>query len=306
MIKYSVIIPVYNSEKVIELTVSKVRDFFLKEGLDHEIILIDDGSPDNSWKVISRLASTIEEVKAIALIKNYGQHSANMCGFREATGDFVITMDDDLQNPPEEIGKLIDATGGDYDLVIGRFQQKKHAFHRRLGSLLVGWINRQVFEVEDGLVLSNFRIIRRDVIDRVIRQNDFRPYIPGLILKYSTKRKNVLVKHSARMEGSSNYTVRKLVSLVATILFNHSTLPLRYGAGFGFIVAGVSFILGMYYLLAAFINGTDAPGWPTLVVLLSFFNGILIMLLSIIGEYIVRILQEQSNDSSYFVREIVS
>ena len=200
MSKYSVVIPVYNSEKIIEETVRQVRDAFLSSGFEFEVILVNDGSKDDSWKTIASLASSFHEVVSINLLKNYGQHNANLCGFREASGDYIITMDDDLQNPPEEIGKLIETAQKGYDLVIGRFESKKHSLYRRFGSRVVGWLNRTVFEVEDELILSNFRIIRRDVVDRVCRDQSVSPYIPGLVLKYSAHRCNVLVQHRPRAE----------------------------------------------------------------------------------------------------------
>jgi len=302
---YSVVIPVYNSEKIVASTVSLVREFFLARGLRFEIVLVNDGSPDASWEVVSGLARQYPEVVAIDLLKNYGQHHANLCGFREAKGDFIITMDDDLQNPPEEIGKLIEMAQQGYDLVLGRFENKQHSFVRRIGSRLVGWLNRKVFEIKGDLVLSNFRIVRRDVVDRICRDRSFAPYIPGLVLKYSARRCNVLVKHLPRAEGKSNYTWRKILRLVATILFNYSSIPLRYGAAFGFVVAGGSFLLSLYFLLEAMAMGTHAPGWASLVVLLSFFNGVLILLLSVIGEYLIRILREIGTQRSYEVREVV-
>ena len=302
---YSVVIPVYNSSKIVEDTVSQVREFFLAQALRFEIILINDGSNDNSWPVIACLARRYSELTSINLLKNYGQHNANLCGFIEAKGDYVITMDDDLQNPPDEIAKLIYAVQGGYDLVIGHFESKRHPLVRRVGSQFVGWLNRKVFDVNDHLVLTNFRIIHRSVVDRICRDRSFVPYIPGLVLKYSSSRSNVMVRHLPRAEGKSNYTYRKLLRLVATILFNHSSIPLRYGAAFGFMVAGSSFLLSIYFLLEAAINGTKAPGWATVVVLLSFFNGVLILLLSIIGEYLIRILREIGNQRSFEIREIV-
>lgn len=302
---YSVVIPVYNSENIVERTVESIREFFLRRELRFEIVLVNDGSPDSCWAVISELARQHQEVVAIDLLKNYGQHHANLCGFRESKGDFVITMDDDLQNPPSEIDSLISKAQEGYDLVLGRFETKQHSSVRRLGSRFVGWINRKVFEVKGDLVLSNFRIIRRDVVDRVCQDRSFAPYIPGLVLKYSALRCNVLVKHLPRAAGKSNYTWRKILRLVATILFNHSSIPLRYGAAFGFIVAGASFLLSLYFLLAAMIKGTQASGWASLVVLLSFFNGVLILLMSVIGEYVIRILREIGTQRSYEVREVV-
>lgn len=303
--KYSVVIPVYNSSKIISHTVSKVCKFFKSSGYKFELILVNDGSPDNSWEIISALAKSHKEIIAIDLLKNYGQHHANLCGFRESSGDYVITMDDDLQNPPEEIGKLISTVAQGYDLVLGSFDKKKHSFIRRIGSAVVGKLNRKVFGVKEKLTLTNFRIISRAVVDRVCRDSSYAPYVPGLVLKYSVSRANVLVHHSERAEGKSNYSWRKILRLVANILFNHSALPLRCGVTLGFFVSGFSLLLGSYFLLNAIFTGTHTPGWASIAVLLSFFNGTLILLLSIIGEYVLRIVRQMGTQSSYEVRSIV-
>ena len=302
---FSVVIPVYNSAAIVAETVSQVRAFFLSQGHRYEIILVNDGSEDGSWSVVSRLAQKFPEVVGINLLKNYGQQNANLCGFRESKGDYVITMDDDLQNPPAEIGKLIEAARQGHDLVMGRFERKQHPFIRRLGSRVVGCLNRTAFGVKESLILSNFRIIRRDVVNRICHDKSVSPYIPGLALKYSARRCNVTVRHDVRAYGTSTYTFRKLLSLVANILFNHSTMPLRFGAVFGFAASGSSFLLGMFYLLRTLIWGSAVPGWATLVVLLSFFNGVLILLLSVIGEYLIRVLRELGSANSYIVSEVI-
>lgn len=302
---FSVVIPVYNSESIVDKTVDQVYNFFTQNKLNFEIILVNDGSSDNSWNVIKNLAEKYKEVTAIKLLKNYGQHNANLCGFREANGEYIITMDDDLQNPPEEIYKLINAAKQGYDLVIGRFDIKKHTFIRRMGSKFVGWLNLKVFNVKDNLVLSNFRIIHRNVVDLICKDKSVNPYIPGLILKYSQKRCNVLVRHQERAVGKSGYTWRKILHLVASILFNYSTIPLRLSAAFGFIISGLSFILGMLFFTRALFDGSIAPGWPSLIVLMSFFNGVLILMISVIGEYLIRILREVSSHNSYEISEII-
>ena len=302
---YSVVIPVFNSVDIIEKTVNGVRSYFLSSKNNFEIILVNDGSKDNSWEVIERLANQYDELISINLVKNYGQHNANMCGFRHASGDYLITMDDDLQNPPEEIAKLIEKANEGYDIVIGCFETKKHSFVRRLGSKLVGCINRSAFEIQKDLILSNFRIIRKDVYSRVCEDNSVTPYIPGLLLKFSGNPANVLVTHKERAQGQSNYTLRSLISLVANLLFSHTTIPLRCVAIFGFIISGVSFSLGIFYFIKTLITGSEVAGWATLVVLLSFFNGILVLILSVLGEYQVRILREISSNKSYQIDKVI-
>lgn len=303
---YSIVIPVYNSESIIEKTIEKIRSELSKYSVNYEVILVNDGSPDNSWKIIKRLAKNAPNIKAINLVKNYGQHNAVLCGFANAKGDYVITMDDDLQNPPSEIIHLINKTKeDDYDLVFGQFKEKKHASYRRLGSKLIGYLNYKIFNKPRDIVLTNFRIIRKDVIERVLLHKTAYPYIPGLVLMYSSSIANVLVAHHSRAEGRSNYTIKKIFSLVSRLLINYSSYPLRVMSSIGLVVSGLSFLVAVFYLLYAFFVGSNVQGWTTLVVLTSFLGGFIIALLGIIGEYLSRILDQLSSEYSYFIKEIV-
>lgn len=301
--RYSVVIPVYNSEAVIADTVTRTLTWFDQIGESCELVLVNDGSHDRSWEVIADIARKEPRVVAIDLLHNSGQHAANLCGFRAARGDWLVTMDDDLQNPPEEIGKLIDKAGEGHDLVLGAFEHKRHASHRRLGSRLIRQLNRRIFGQEKDLVLSNFRLIRRDVVDRICAWRGPYPYVPGLCLMYSRHRANAAVRHDARKVGKSNYSLRRILSLVAAILFNYSSLPLRIIAGIGMLVALGSFALGAFYLIRALLFDISVEGWTTLVVLLAFFNGIVITMLAMLGEYVVRIINQISSDDPYVVRE---
>lgn len=303
--KYSVVIPVFNSHGVIGVTIDRTVAFFRKEALHLEIVLVNDGSLDESWKVICQKAREYPEVIAVNLLHNYGQHVANLCGFLHTTGDYVITMDDDLQNPPEEIRKLIDKATEGYDLVIGHFKEKKHSLLRRMGSRLVGLINRKIFYAPKDLVLSNFRIIRKDVVERVCEYKTSYPYIPGLVLMFSSQRTNVMVEHNRREVGQSNYNLWRIAKLISEILFNYSSYPLRLVAGIGLGTALISFALSLFYLVAAAVNGISVPGWATVVVLLSFFNGMTLFVLGMVGEYLVRLINQTSRADPYHIKEIV-
>lgn len=303
--KYSVIIPVFNSERIVGTTIDRVVEFFHSENLSFELILVNDGSPDGSWSVIQHKAKQYPEVVAINLLHNYGQHVANLCGFSQATGTYVITMDDDLQNPPQEIRKLIDTASAGYDLVIGRFKEKKHSLFRRLGSRLVGLINRKIFNAPKDLVLSNFRIIRKDVVDRVCAYKASYPYMPGLVVMFSSHRANVLVEHNRREVGQSNYNIWRIAKLISEILFNYSSYPLRLVAGIGLLTALISFTLSAYFISRSLFIGTSVPGWATVVILLSFFNGMTLFVLGMMGEYLVRLINQTSQDNVYHIKEIV-
>lgn len=303
--RFSIVIPVFNSAGVVANTIQRTCMALENLGQPFEIILVNDGSKDTSWDIISRLALNDQRITAIDLLHNSGQHAANMCGFRNSTGEWVITMDDDLQNPPEEIAKLYAKAKEGHDLVMGRFAQKRHSSYRRFGSLLIRFINQRIFGQEKDLVLSNFRIIHRDVVDRICAYRGPYPYVPGLCLMYSRKRANTLVAHHARQVGQSNYNLRRILALVATILFNYSSFPLRVVAGIGGIVALGSFGLGMYYLLDGLFHQHLVPGWTTLVVLLSFINGVIMVMLAMLGEYVIRIINQISQADSYIVHEKV-
>jgi glycosyltransferase involved in cell wall biosynthesis len=302
---YSIVIPVYNSEALVGETVRRVVQVFEAAGLRHEVVLVNDGSPDGSWAVISELARTMPNVIALNLLKNYGQHHANLAGFMESTGDYVITMDDDLQNPPDQALLLIDAALEGHDVVFGEFARKQAPGFRRLGSKLVSMINRRVFGQPDDLAVSNFRILRRDVVDRICASRTAHPYVTGQALLFSNNPGNVTVRHEPRPVGSSGYNLVRILRLVLTILFSYSSYPLRAAAVAGFGLAALSFVLGAFYLVRGLMHDTAVPGWTSLVVLVSVFNGFIIAMLSMLGEYVVRTLNAVSVQQSYHVIERV-
>jgi polyisoprenyl-phosphate glycosyltransferase len=303
---YSVVVPVYNSEGVVGHTIDRILGFFATAGLRHELVLVNDGSTDGSWDVIANRAATDPHVVALDLLRNYGQHRANLAGFREATGDFVITMDDDLQNPPEQILPLIGKALEGHDVVFGRFERKRASWHRRCGSSLITWVNRRVFDQPPDLAVSNFRILRREVVDRICRSRTAHPYIPGQALLYSSSPADVLVRHEPRTVGTSGYTLPRILRLVMTILFSYSLWPLRVAALTGFAVAVLSFLIGSFYLVRAWFVESPVEGWTTLVVLVSFLGGCIIALLSMVGEYLVRILDAMNSQDAYHVARRVT
>lgn len=299
---YSVVIPVYNSEAFVGRTVDEVVRTFREAGLRLELVLVNDGSPDNVWPVLEAKAKEYDEVVALNLLHNYGQHTANLAGFRESRGDYVITMDDDLQNPPDQALVLIDKAMEGYDCVFAQFEQKQAAGYRRLGTKVIGMMNKNIFGLPDDLVVSNFRILRRDVVDRISASRTAHPYITGQALLYSSHRANVLVRHESRAEGQSNYSFSRILKLVLTILFSYSSWPLRTLATIGFGVAGVGFLIGAVYLVLGLLGQIRTPGWTSTIVLLSVFNGFTIGMLSMLGEYLVRTLNAVSATEIYHLK----
>ncbi len=301
----SIIIPVYNSERIISFTIEETCLALSNIGISYEIILINDGSTDQSWPCIQKIAQENEQVISVNLLKNYGQHSALLCGIEKAKGKYILTLDDDLQNPPSEINKLYIKIKEGYDCVFAQFQQKKHSYFRRLGSKLVLWLNEKIFNKPKTLVVSNFKIFTQEVAQRVISHKTNFPYINGLLLLYSNHMANVETLHHQRKEGKSNYSIFKIFTLIARILFNYSSYPLQLLTKIGFTISLFSFLLGMYYLGRAIFMGSSVKGWPTLAIMLSFFNGFIIIMLGVLGEYVTRMMQQNSVSRPYIIKEVI-
>ena len=302
----SIIIPVFNSEDTLEEVITRIVKVMNSEELSYEIILIDDASTDNSWEKVINLAKKNQNIIGLQLLKNSGQHSANLCGFRHSKNDIIITMDDDLQNPPEEIPKLIKLIVEGNDLVYGQFSSKKHNLFRSIGSKVINKLNKKIFNIKSDVSLSNFRAIDRRIIDLVCAENHFKPYIPGLILKYSQNIGGISVQHDERRIGKSNYTLRKLVSLVFDLLFQHSTIPLRITSIIGLLSSFFVFIFGIYTFYRAIAQGVDVPGWASIAILLSLSSGLIILIMSVIGEYLIRILNQVSHQDTYKISRMVN
>jgi len=304
---YSVVIPVYNSAKIVALVITRTIAFFEKHGWSYEIILVNDGSRDNSWQVIAAQAAQLPHVIAINLLRNYGQHNAVFCGIAQSRGEYVITIDDDLQNPPEEIIHLVTQMQvGNHDVVFGCFRQKHHSLGRRVGSGLIRMINNHVFYCPADIVPSNFRLMHRAVIERMMGYTTAYPYTTGLALMFAQSIGNVWVEHRERHEGKSNYNFVLILNLVLRILFNYSIWPLRVVTMTGFIISFVSFMVGVVLVIRRLIDNIHTPGWTGIMVMVVVLNGLIILMLGMLGEYTVRILQQMNSKETYHIKDIVN
>lgn len=297
-------IPVFNSEAIVGSTIDACRRFFEDNGLSYEIVAVNDGSLDRSWDVLKSRADAVPRMIAVNLLRNYGQHTAVLCGLRLSRGNRVVTIDDDLQNPPEEIARLIEMGDQGHDLVFGLPRLKRHHRFRRWGSRIVNALNRRVFDKPRDLVLTNFRLIDRVVVERILAHRTHDPYINGLAVLYAHAPVNVPVDHRPREAGSSNYGVFQIAAVVSRILFNYSSYPLRAVSFLGLVVAGVSFVLAGYFFVRGLIFEPTVPGWASVAFLLAFFNGVSLLLLGMLGEYLLRILRHVSQEHPYHVLEI--
>lgn len=293
----SVIIPVYNSEKTISKLVEHVLETLDKKTL--EIILVNDGSRDRSEWVCSQLAQRFSQVKFISLRRNSGEFNAVMCGLNHAVGDYCVMIDDDFQNPPTEILKLIEtARNGNFDVVYSYYEKKEHSLFRNFGSWLVNRVTTWLLEKPSDLYLSSFKLISLPVVQEIIKYKGPYPYIDGLIFRVTRNVGRVQVSHNAREEGESGYTLRKLTSLFMTILFGYSLKPLRLLTATGLTFTTLS-VLAVVLDFILYLIHSQFFVLNSILSVVTFFSGLILTSLGLVGEYVGRIFMVQSGLPQY-------
>ena len=302
--RVSVVIPVYRSGRWLPDLARAIADALRPQCREYEIILVDDCSPDDTWDTVSALAGADPNVKGLHLMYNEGQTRATLCGLAHASGDVVVTMDDDFQHSPEEIHKLLDALREhpEIDCVLGCFEEKHHAFYRNLASRLVHKINERAFRLPRGVTSSGFRAMRRPVVDAILAYRSLNPALPVLIFGSTRRVMNVTVQHAVRRGGRSNYTLAKQFRLAFDDICNATLAPLRLVSAVGLIACAVSVLLGLFYAVEFLRGNIRQPGFVTIVLLLIFFSGTILLALGIMGEYMARVLREVSRRPLYIVR----
>jgi polyisoprenyl-phosphate glycosyltransferase len=302
----SVVMPVFRSAAIIRPLVERVLTVLKVGNLTYEIILIDDGSPDDSWRVLTELQREHpQEVVAVQLMRNYGQHNALMCGFRHCRGRYVITMDDDGQTPPEEIPRLLQKIQTeDWDLVYGSYGQKKHQAWRNLGSRLVNAFYRRVFKTS--VALTSFRAIRRELVDSILSYSLNFTFVDGLLAWNTQRIGQVPVEHAPRLHGRSSYTLGKLILLALNLLTNFSLFPLQMASVCGLAAAVIGMATGLYYLAMYFSASIIVPGYASIIITLLFLGGLQLSALGIIGEYLGRLHLNVNRKPQYVERQVVA
>ncbi|MCF0246241.1 MAG: glycosyltransferase family 2 protein [Ileibacterium sp.] len=304
----SVIIPCYHSEKTIGPVVERIVKTVKEDGrYDLEIILVNDNAPDAAWDKIEELADQYEAVKGISMMKNSGQHAALMAGYRASKGDVVVAMDDDGENPPEEMFKLVDRLGKDADVVYGdypeegKFDNGIRAVGSKLNDLVAVWL---LGKPKD-LYLSSYIASKREVVDEIIRYQGPFPYVDGLFLRSSDQIKNTQVEHQHRMEGESGYSMASLLKLWMNGFTAFSTVPLRLSSMAGFAFTGIGCIWILVILVQKLILHTDIEaGWSSIICLLLVIGGLILISLGLIGEYIGRIYITLNQSPQYVVYDV--
>lgn len=302
---YSVVIPVYSSARILPEFHRRLTTMMQGLGKPYEIIFVDDCGRDNSWQVLQELVSTDSAVTAIQLMRNSGQSNATLCGLAHASGERIITMDDDLQHPPEEIPALLKALEPDVDVVMGVPKEKKHHWFRRFGSKAMHDINCYLLGKDRNLRFTSFRLMRRAVVDGLLELRTLSPALGPMINSVTHRIINTTVQHAPRKEGRSGYTVRRLIGQTMSNLIGYSMLPLRLLA----VLGGLGIFLSVAFalvLVVHYLQGGVVPGWTSIALLLVMLSGFNFFAFAILGEYVLRILQRVNATPQYFVRSCIT
>ena len=300
--RYSVVVPVFNSSGSIAELFTRIRETFRCMNETWELILVDDGSTDESWKIICDVhKSDPDHCRAVRFSRNFGQHNAVLCGISYARGQQIITLDDDLQQPPEEIPKLVAVfVECGSDLVYGYYKKKKHSLIRNIGSRLIKRSARYFYEAPgEG---SSFRLMRRQLALQVLNHAQGFVYIDELLLWYTTDISFAEVKHEKRRSGRSGYSGYKLFKLTLNLILYYTAIPLKIMVFIGFLSSFVSFLLGLYFILRkAFFHVPH--GYTSIIVTILFSTGLIVFCLGIIGEYLVRMYMVQNRKPMYSIKQ---
>jgi glycosyltransferase involved in cell wall biosynthesis len=302
--KVSIVIPVYNGEQSIGRLTDELVSV-LKELYNLEIVLVNDNSPDNSETVCEGLFKKYPDIVCFfSLAKNVGEHNAVMAGLNQATGDYMVIMDDDFQNPITEVAKLVNyAAQNDCDVTYTYYRKKKHSFFRNLGSRFNDKVANVMLKKPKNLYLSSFKALNRFIVDEIKKYDLPYPYIDGLILRTTDKIAKVEVEHRERAIGRSGYTFTKLVRLWLNMFTSFSILPLRVSAIMGMIFSLLGLALGVFTVIEKLANPDLPIGYAATIVVISIFAGIQLLSLGMIGEYVGRIFMSFNKKPQYTIRK---
>jgi len=299
----SVIIPVYNSADTIVSLHRRIVSVLTGLVVDYEIIFINDASMDKSLDIIYSLSKNDENVKCIDFNKNYGQHSALLCGIRQAKYEFIVTLDDDLQNPPEEIPKLLEKLDQGYDVVYGYPKNEQHGLFRNIASIFTKMALKTTMGVSIARHVSAFRVFRTGLRDSF---SDYKGSFISIdvLLSWGTNSFSAIpVNHEQRAEGKSNYTVRKLINHALNMITGFSVLPLQIASIMGFVLA-IFGLLVLFYVVGRFLlQGSPVPGFPFIASIIAIFSGAQLLAIGIIGEYLARMHFRTMDKPQYFIKK---
>lgn len=300
----SFVIPCYHSAATLPAVTRQIRQTVLADGrYDYEILLVNDNPADDTWREICRLKQEDPKIFGICMSRNFGQASALMAGYRHVRGDIVVSLDDDGQTPPAEMFRLIDALDEDTDIVYASYPAKHHSAFRNFGSRVNDWMATWLMGKPKDLYMASYYVARRFVIDEMVKCENPFPYVDGLAVRSTCRFKNVPIDHQDRTEGESGYTFMKLLRLWLNGFTAFSVKPLRVATVMGMVFSLVGFLCAMLVIVRKVIllDGIDA-GWSSIVSIVLLLDGILMMMLGLIGEYVGRMYMTMNKSPQYIIR----
>jgi glycosyltransferase involved in cell wall biosynthesis len=296
----SVVVPVYDCPDP-EALVVRIEAALDGGGESYEIVLVDDASPSPTiWPALQRLARERPAVRALQLTRNFGQQAATLCGLAHARGEWMLTLDDDLQHDPADLPALLAERA--HDIVIGQLVRSEHSLRRRIASRIKARFDEIIVGKPKHLRLSSFRLLGRTVVDGMLSMRTPDPFLPALMFRVSKDVVGVPIAHSRRAAGRSGYTLRKLLRVFAALLINNSSLLLRVVASTGIAFALLSIGLAGLAVFRKLADGTAVAGWTSLFAAVMLIGGLVLMSLGIVGEYLIRIIESSEARPPYFVR----
>ena len=304
-VELSVVIPVYRSAEILPQLVQRLTAALAALESPYEIIFVEDCSPDDSWRVLTELqAVDPNHIVAVQLMRNFGQHNALMCGLRHAQGRFVVTLDDDLQHPPEEIPRLLEAAVREgCDLVYGVYERKRHAWGRNVGSSLINGFYRIAFRTN--AQVTSFRVMSRDLVNTVLGYTLNFVFLDGLLAWNTTRIGEVLVEHHPRTQGRSGYSISKLLGLALNLFTSFSVLPLRIASAAGVGVACGGLAAAVYYLARYIASDIHVPGYASTIMAIMVLGGTQLLAIGVMGEYLGRLHLNANGKPQYSERTVI-
>ena len=307
MRKVSFVIPCYRSEHTLPGVVAEIEEKMKTlPQYEYDIFLINDCSPDDTIGTIRQLCREHDNIKGISFSRNFGQHAALMAGLRHSDGDYVVCLDDDGQTPADEVDKLLDKLEEGADAVYAKYEHKCHSVFRNLGSKVNELMTRIMLGKPKELYVSSYFAVKRFVVNDMIKYENSYPYVIGLVLRATKNIANVVVQHREREEGTSGYTLKKLLGLWFNGFTAFSVKPLRIATGLGAMSAILGFLYGIYTVIKRFVNLDVPMGFSSLMAAVVLFGGMIMLMLGLIGEYVGRIYISLNNSPQYVIRETIN
>lgn len=304
MKKVSITIPCYKSQDTIGKLTNLIKQEFKKHNeFTYEIILVNDCSPDNTYCVIKELAKNDSHIIALDLAKNFGESSALMAAYSRVTGDYVVRMDDDGEHDPKYLFELINKLEEGYDYVCAKFINYHHNLYKRIGSKFNYWFLSNMMDIPKGSIMSSYNVCRRYVIDEIVKYQNPKPYIDGMVWAITTKTAYVEIEHGYRYAGESGYDFKKSVALWLNGVTSFSIKPLRLASVSGIVFAFIGFIIGIIVIIEKLINPTIEAGWTSMFAVMLFIGGFIMLFLGLIGEYVGRGYLIDNHIPQYVIRE---